>query len=76
MNDTTNTNKDHLSGGGDMGALMRALDWSATPVGPVEEWSQALRTTVGLLLRNRFPLILWWGPKFVQFYNDTDRPSW
>ncbi len=72
MSDTTST--DFLSGGGEMGALMRALDWSATPIGPVEEWSQALRTTVGLLLRNRFPLILWWGPKFVQFYNDTYRP--
>jgi PAS domain S-box-containing protein len=72
MSNTTST--DFLSGGGEMGALMRALDWSATPIGPVEEWSQALRTTVGLLLRNRFPLILWWGPKFVQFYNDTYRP--
>ncbi len=57
-----------------MGALMRSIDWSKTAVGPVSEWSQALRTTVGLLLRNRFPLILWWGPEFTQFYNDTYRP--
>jgi PAS domain S-box-containing protein len=53
---------------------MRSIDWSKTAVGPVSEWSQALRTTVGLLLRNRFPLILWWGPEFTQFYNDTYRP--
>ena len=24
--------------------------------------------------RTAFPLILWWGPKFVQFYNDTYIP--
>jgi signal transduction histidine kinase len=28
----------------------------------------------GLLLRNRFPLLLWWGPELVQFYNDAYRP--
>ena len=27
---------DFLSGGGEMGALMRSLDWSQTPIGPVE----------------------------------------
>ncbi len=63
-----------LAGGGEMGALMRSIDWSRTPLGPVSEWSQALRTMVGLLLRNRFPLLLWWGPQFVQLYNDAYRP--
>ena len=37
-------------------------------------WSEALRTTVGLLLRNRFPMLLWWGPRFIQFYNDAYLP--
>jgi signal transduction histidine kinase len=60
--------------GGEMGDLMRAIDWSRTPVGPTSTWSQAFRTMVGLLLRNRFPLLLWWGPEFVQFYNDAYRP--
>jgi hypothetical protein len=73
--DTTHARSDDfLAGGGEMGALMRSIDWSRTAVGPVSEWSQALRMMVGLLLRNRFPLILWWGPKFVQFHNDTYRP--
>jgi PAS domain S-box-containing protein len=57
-----------------MGALMATIDWSRTPLGPVSGWSQALRTMVGLLLRNRFPLLLWWGPQYVQFYNDAYRP--
>src|SRR5580765_5732605 len=63
-----------LSEGGEVGALMRTIDWASTPLGPVSGWSQALRTMVGLLLRNRFPLLLWWGPQFVQLYNDAYRP--
>src|SRR5436190_13601149 len=63
-----------LADGGEMGALMRSIDWARTPLGPVDGWSQALRTTVGLLLRNRFPMLLWWGPQFVQLYNDAYRP--
>jgi hypothetical protein len=63
-----------LKGGGEMGERIRALDWSKTALGPVSRWSPALRSTVALLLQTRFPLILWWGPKFVQFYNDTYIP--
>ena len=65
---------DFLAGGGEMGALIRALDWSQTPVGPVGGWSSTLRTTVRFLLANRFPLLLWWGPEYVQIYNDPYRP--
>jgi len=53
---------------------MRRLDWSATSVGDPQTWSPALRTMVGLLLRNRFPLLLCWGQDHVQFYNDAYRP--
>jgi len=65
---------DFLTGVGEMGELMHSIDWSTTAVGPVSSWPPALRMMVDLLLRNRFPLILWWGPKFIQFYNDTYRP--
>jgi PAS domain S-box-containing protein len=63
-----------LAAGGEMGALIRAMDWSKTPIGPVETWSQTLRMMVSFLLANRFPLLLWWGPEFVQIYNDAYRP--
>ena len=53
---------------------MRSMDWSKTPVGPVDSWSPALRMMVRLLLANRFPLLLWWGPWYCQFYNDPYRP--
>ncbi|HEY7410014.1 MAG TPA: ATP-binding protein [Vicinamibacteria bacterium] len=65
---------DWLAGGGEMAELIRSIDWSRTPLGPMSAWPSALRTTVGLLLRSRFPMLLWWGPSFVQFYNDAYHP--
>ena len=64
-----------LAGGGEMGALTRKFNWSATPVGAPDQWPQSLRTTVSNLLRSRFPMFLWWGPDMIQFYNDAYRPS-
>jgi hypothetical protein len=63
-----------LAGGGFMGDLIRAKDWSATPFGPVETGSPTLRMMVSFLLANRFPLLLWWGPQYVSIYNDAYRP--
>lgn len=65
---------DLFSLGGEMGELMRRMDWTATRLGPVETWSPALRMMVRFLLVNRFPLLLWWGPDFCQLYNDAYRP--
>jgi len=65
---------DVLAGGGEMGALMRTIDWASTPLGPVETWSQTLKTMVSFLLANRFPILLWWGPDYIQLYNDAYRP--
>ncbi|HET7621421.1 MAG TPA: PAS domain S-box protein [Gemmatimonadaceae bacterium] len=64
-----------LVGGGEMGALTRAFDWSKTPVGPVEQWPRTLLTAVQIILDSRFPMFLWWGPELIQFYNDAYRPS-
>lgn len=57
-----------------MGALMRAFDWSSTPLGPPEQWSLALQMMVRMLLANSFPILLWWGPDFIQLYNDAYIP--
>ncbi len=64
---------DVFSGGGEMGEIMRALDWSQTPLGPVEEWPQSLRTAVSICLASRFPMLIWWGPELVMLYNDAYR---
>ncbi len=61
---------DWLTGGGEMGRLVRSMDWSKTPLGPIESWPQSLRTTVSLCLASNFPISLVWGPHHVQIYND------
>ena len=64
-----------LSGGGEMGALMRGKDWSKTSVGNPDQWPQSLRTTLSIILNSRFPMFLFWGPEHTCFYNDAYRPS-
>jgi PAS domain S-box-containing protein len=64
-----------MIGVGEMADLVRAFDWSGTPVGPVEAWPETLVTTVNMLLASRHPMFLWWGPDLIQFYNDGYRPS-
>jgi len=62
------------SGGGEMTQRTQAFDWASTPLGPMESWSPALTTTLRIILANRFPHVLWWGPDYIQFYNDAYRP--
>lgn len=71
---TTETSLDFLSGGGEMGELVRSMDWSLTPLGPVEEWPQSLRTAVSTCLNSRFPMLVFWGPERIKIYNDGYAP--
>ena len=64
-----------LSSGGEVGALMRAKDWSKTPLGSVSSWPQSLRTAVSICLHSRFELFIWWGPELVMLYNDAYRQT-
>src|SRR5688572_21519826 len=66
--------EDCLAGGGEMGAMMRAVDWSVTPLGPVADWPQSLRTIISTMLESRFAMVVAWGPEFRFFYNDRYRP--
>jgi PAS domain S-box-containing protein len=63
-----------FAGPGEMRARCRALDWAATPLGPVERWPTSLRTAAALVHANGFPTILIWGPELVQIYNDVYIP--
>src|SRR6195256_2630368 len=69
------TSGDFLAGGGEMGALTRAYDWSANPLGTPERWPQSLRTALRILLNTNHPMFIWWGPKLIQFYNDAYRQT-
>ena len=66
--------EDCLSGGGDMGALMRSTRWAGTACGAVSEWPQSLRTAISIMLESRFAMVVAWGPDFRFFYNDRYRP--
>ncbi len=60
-----------FAGSGEMAARMRALDWSKTPLGPVENWPQSLKTSVSICLHSRFAILIWWGRDLVKLYNDS-----
>jgi two-component sensor histidine kinase len=64
-----------LAGGGEMGVLTRAFDWSKTSLGAPETWPQSLRVTVRLVLTSRHPMFIFWGPDLIQFYNDAYRQT-
>jgi len=50
---------DFLSGGGELGALMRSLDWAKTQLGPPQQWPQALRLAVRLIFNCGHPMYIW-----------------
>ena len=49
-----------FAGGGEMGARMRAFDWSTTALGPLERWPQSLRICVRIILGSGYPMAIGW----------------
>src|ERR1700684_4289073 len=62
-----------IIGTGEVADLFRAWDWRSTPLGPMENWSEVLLSTVNLLLAAPFPAALYWGSELVLLYNDAYR---
>jgi signal transduction histidine kinase len=60
-----------LSGGGLMGSLMRAHDWTSSALGPPARWPQSLRTAVRIMLNTGHPMYVFWGPVLSCLYNDA-----
>jgi PAS domain S-box-containing protein len=65
---------DVLTGGGSMGAVMRAHDWTSSPLGTPEGWPQPLKTLVGVLLAADQPMFIGWGSDHILLYNDGYAP--
>ncbi|WP_343699183.1 ATP-binding protein [Caulobacter sp.] len=63
-----------LAGGGQMGARMRAHDWTGTPLGLAEAWPQSLKSAVSIMLNSRFPIAIYWGDALALVYNDAWAP--
>ena len=68
---TSSSPTSFLKGKGEITALIRAFDWSATPLGPLERWPQSLKTATAILLRSPVPIVMLWGPEGVMIYNDA-----
>ena len=66
---------DFLRDGGEMGALMRAHDWSSTAFGPLSSWPQSLRSMVSAVLNSPLLGTVLWGPDLRMLYNDAYIPS-
>ena len=60
-----------LDGGGLMAECIRNHDWATTPLGPLEHWPDALKTSVALCLASRFPQAVLWGPQLLTLHNDA-----
>src|SRR5271170_1918102 len=60
-----------IAGASEMTVRIREHNWSRTPLGPLEDWSETLLATVNLVLHSPFPTILSWGPEMVFLYNDA-----
>ncbi|SEO38843.1 Signal transduction histidine kinase [Luteibacter sp. UNC138MFCol5.1] len=60
-----------LDGAGEVGELIRSMDWTPTGLGPPESWPQSLRTVTGMLLLSPVPIVLLWGEKGIMIYNDA-----
>lgn len=74
--------KAFLAGGGETGTYIRAHDWAPTPLGPINQWPQSLRSALGIALRSVTASAIYWGPDHLFLYNDGwakilgDRHPW
>ena len=57
-----------------MPELIRAFDWSATPLGGIEGWPPSLRTLINLMLAADQPMFIAWGPARTWLYNQAFIP--
>ncbi|ABB74793.1 PAS/PAC sensor hybrid histidine kinase [Nitrosospira multiformis ATCC 25196] len=76
MNERETTSCAELPGwlqGSEMGALIFTHDWIDSSLGPISAWSPALRFAVNMILLMPSAVLLLWGPKLIQIYNDGYR---
>ncbi|WP_116149014.1 response regulator [Paraburkholderia sp. BL27I4N3] len=59
-----------LAGGGELGALIRAYDWTQTALGAPDTWPQGLKIAIRIMLTSRQPIWIGWGDELLYFYND------
>jgi PAS domain S-box-containing protein len=70
---TTSTNT-WPPGSSRIGAIIRAKDWSLTPLGAIDTWPPSLRIAVTNVMDCPMASIVLWGPELIQIYNDAYQP--
>jgi PAS domain S-box-containing protein len=60
-----------FSFGGELGSRILSFDWSKTPLGPILQWPQSLKTTVRILTTSRYAMWMAWGAEMIFLYNDA-----
>mgnify|MGYP002621446254 FL=1 len=63
-----------LIGGGRAADTIEAIDWANTPLGPIGQWPQSLKTALSMMLLSSFPKAIAWGPELITFHNDAFKP--
>jgi two-component sensor histidine kinase len=56
---------------GNVARLVRAIDWSSTGIGSVEDWPAPLKSAVAIMLHSAVPMIVLWGHDGWMIYNDA-----
>jgi two-component sensor histidine kinase len=57
-----------------MARLTAEYDWSATSLGPISSWSQALTAVVQMMLGQKHAICMFWGDELNILYNDAYAP--
>ena len=73
LTDKKTASLDFLSGGGEMGELIRNFDWNKTPLGDPRYWQNSLKTCIRIILTSPQPMFVWWGTEYINIYNDAYR---
>ncbi len=57
-------------GGSSCAKAILAMNWAATPLGPIEQWPHHLLALLPVVLRSPVPMTLLWGEHGILIYND------
>ncbi|QWT21881.1 PAS domain S-box protein [Bacillus sp. NP157] len=74
MSDPASQRFDFLPDDSVTAAEIREIDWSTTPLGPVEGWPAALRTMLATMFATPRPMYMAVEPGQLFFFNDLYRP--
>lgn len=62
-----------LAVSGEMADRIHDFDWSATSLGSIDQWPDAMRITLAFVLRSSAPIVTLWGDQGIMIYNDAYR---